>query len=63
MADTTYAQVGCIVLLNAAFAGFGATMGARMLLIRDPASAGGSARGAGAAVVASVVGYDCGLRL
>ncbi len=37
MDGTTYAQVGCIVLLNAVFAGFGAVLGARMLQDSAPA--------------------------
>jgi len=36
MGDTPYAQVGCVVLLSAAFAGFGAVLESRLLPVRLP---------------------------
>ncbi len=68
MDDTPYAQVGCIVLLNAAFAGFGAVLGAANVAgFGSRVTCGGSARGAtvGARRLGAVGwelrlwGYDC----
>jgi len=59
MGDTPYAQVGCIVLLGAAFAGFGTVLGAKLLPVRLPH---GGARG-GFGWELRLYSFGCGLRL